>query len=560
MEVVCLGEAMLRQSPGGLGEISTPGGSELNVAVSLAMLERKVGWISALGVDAAGERIRRDALSAGVDFSFVKTLPHPTGTYRITPLSKSPIYQRENSSFANLTPQHFDDLMRPIFAGARWLHLTGITPLLGENSKSLWATAMGWAELDGFLISLDLNHRPSLGSWDQLWSLIEPKLRQIHALHLSPKDLQNMSKRGLISTPLNLDESNWNGEGIEEAILEVRKKFALTWVTCTHKTDTNGQRRRWSAMSSVSSTSTTTSRNHPSNGYLAEHLGGGDAWVAAWLDGMLSGLSEEVILQRADRYATMAQSVIGDFSTITREALEDGVCKSTLSTLQGGEQVGKPVKHEILDGVIAILRGYSPSEAEQLAAKLVDRGCKAIEVTLDSEQPYATIEAVRAASPPRVIVGVGTISDPLWQIPRAKKHGASFALSPKNPKKMVGICQKHDLLAIPGVANIEEAEAAIAEGALALKLFHWKNNWVHTSCATVLKQKRKLSGINESKGFNHEKDLPDDPSSFSIQKIRKNNPNISLLPVGGIHLSEVPSLLEEGYTACGIGSHIKEIL
>ncbi|MBT6645442.1 MAG: hypothetical protein HOB52_06530 [Euryarchaeota archaeon] len=527
MEVICLGEAMLRQASGGLGSITTPGGSELNTAVSLAMLGRKVSWISALGDDPAAKRIRRDALSAGVDLSHVKTLPHPTGKYRITEDSKSPIYQRKNSAFAHLTPQHFPELMRPIFDGVRWLHLSGITPLLGEKPKSLWATAMGWAELDGFLISLDINHRPALGEWEELWAIIKPKLRQIHALHLSTTDLEKMYENDLIETP---------ADQIENAVSEVRRKFGLTWVTCSHKTDENGIRSRWSTMSSVFQQSQSVSTIHsPSSSSLIDPLGGGDAWVGAWLDGMLQGFDEEKVLRRADKYAAMVQSVIGDFSTITDNALEDGLAEATLRTLTIMSQshtsqncstsntTHKP--QNSLSGVIAILRKHEPVKAVDLAIQLVAEGCKAIEVTLDSDKPFETIAAIRSTLPPRILIGVGTISQPETQIPMAQKCGATFALAPNNPKDMVNIAKQHNMLAIPGVANISQTEQAINQGAKAVKLFHWKKDWA-----------TKQTGIEDMK------------HQFS---------EVLFIPVGGILMTEIDSLHSEGYSTVGIGSQLK---
>ncbi len=81
LDVVTLGETMLRFSPP-LGETlesaSTfqvdPGGAESNVAVALARLGLRVGWVSRVPDNALGQRVVGEIRRHGVDTSRVRSL------------------------------------------------------------------------------------------------------------------------------------------------------------------------------------------------------------------------------------------------------------------------------------------------------------------------------------------------------------------------------------------------------------------------------------------------------------------------------------------------------
>ncbi|MDE0708626.1 MAG: bifunctional 4-hydroxy-2-oxoglutarate aldolase/2-dehydro-3-deoxy-phosphogluconate aldolase [Candidatus Poseidoniales archaeon] len=128
--------------------------------------------------------------------------------------------------------------------------------------------------------------------------------------------------------------------------------------------------------------------------------------------------------------------------------------------------------------VIAILRGQNFERMIQRGLTLADMGCTAIEVTLDSPHALAIVSELRQKLPSSVLVGVGTLLD-TEQIESCVKVGAEYALSPTNPEGMIQHCHAANMLAVPGVANSEELEEAIADGARIIKLFpatEWSSN------------------------------------------------------------------------------------
>ena len=63
-------------------------------------------------------------------------------------------------------------------------------------------------------------------------------------------------------------------------------------------------------------------------------------------------------------------------------------------------------------GLVAILRGLKPSEAVAIGQVLFDAGIEAIEVPLNSPEPFVSIASIVAALPRTALVGAGTLRNP----------------------------------------------------------------------------------------------------------------------------------------------------
>ncbi|WP_449487700.1 PfkB family carbohydrate kinase [Streptomyces purpurascens] len=110
-DVVCLGETMAVLSPPDdrpLADQSalrlSVGGAESNVACGLAALGHRAAWLSRVGDDAFGRRIRAELAARGVEVGGVAVDPaHPTGVYFRTraPDATRPLYCRSGSAAAS---------------------------------------------------------------------------------------------------------------------------------------------------------------------------------------------------------------------------------------------------------------------------------------------------------------------------------------------------------------------------------------------------------------------------------------------------------------------------
>ena len=168
-DLVTLGEVLLRLSIPSPARFETArqldvqiGGAEANVAAACARLGLKVAWISALPANQWGERTRRELVGHGVDCAHVRmTEGARLGVYfleyGVPPRPVRVLYDRRDSAFAGLTEGEVD--WEPV-RHARLVHLTGITPALGEGARGLVRRAM--REAPAF--SFDVNYRASLWS------------------------------------------------------------------------------------------------------------------------------------------------------------------------------------------------------------------------------------------------------------------------------------------------------------------------------------------------------------------------------------------------------------
>ncbi len=62
--------------------------------------------------------------------------------------------------------------------------------------------------------------------------------------------------------------------------------------------------------------------------------------------------------------------------------------------------------------LIAILRGLKPEEAEGVVSVLIETGITAIEIPLNSPDPFRSIEIAVKMAPAEVLIGAGTVLTP----------------------------------------------------------------------------------------------------------------------------------------------------
>ena len=159
------------------------GGTELNVCCALARCNPKLktNWASILPAGTLGKAVEQNAKDAGVNTILNYHDYAELGALFL--LHGKPLYQRRNSAFNTfIDEQTFDweEIIRQVAADSGnppWIHLTGITPVLSAGAQASWKSLVNVAIKHGRGISLDLNHRPALSSFDHLWDIIAPYLQ-----------------------------------------------------------------------------------------------------------------------------------------------------------------------------------------------------------------------------------------------------------------------------------------------------------------------------------------------------------------------------------------------
>ncbi len=173
-EVITFGEAMIRLSPPNFQRLEQTssldlqaGGAELNTAVALARLGRSAAWISRLTRNPLGRIIASRAQEAGVGTEHVVwTNDDRVGVYFLefgaAPRASSVLYDRKSSAISQIRPGMVN--WKAALAGAKWFHVTGITPALSESAAETTREALQAARQERVQVSIDLNYRSKLWS------------------------------------------------------------------------------------------------------------------------------------------------------------------------------------------------------------------------------------------------------------------------------------------------------------------------------------------------------------------------------------------------------------
>ena len=120
--------------------------------------------------------------------------------------------------------------------------------------------------------------------------------------------------------------------------------------------------------------------------------------------------------------------------------------------------------------LVAILRGVRPGEVEAVAGALAEAGFEAIEVPLNSPEPFRSIEGLARGFGAEVLVGAGTVLEP-EDVDRLRDSGGRLMVSPNTDEAVLRRAVSHGLVTLPGVFTATEALAALRFGASALKVF-----------------------------------------------------------------------------------------
>jgi 2-dehydro-3-deoxyphosphogalactonate aldolase len=119
--------------------------------------------------------------------------------------------------------------------------------------------------------------------------------------------------------------------------------------------------------------------------------------------------------------------------------------------------------------LVAILRGVLPERVVEISDVLFDAGIRAIEVPLNSPDPFMSI-AKLAARRSDWTVGAGTVLN-VDDVRRTHEAGGRLIVAPNCDTDVIRAALKLGMRVMPGVATATEAFAAIGAGARQLKLF-----------------------------------------------------------------------------------------
>lgn len=315
MRICCFGEILLRLSPpDGLRLIQTStfdvhyGGSEANVAISLAQLGLSAGFVTRL----PDQEIGRAALGTLSRYG-VETRQSIWGGDRIGLYflesgvgrrGSKVLYDRSGSGMSDLRPG-----MVPwgeVLAGAQWLHWSGITCALSQSAADATREALEIASDMGIRISCDLNYRA------QLWQYATPD-KVMPAL----TEFVDLMLGDATAFELYYGIRNSNQEDLLHAVMGRFPR--LSWVAMTARQGYSASHNAYQGfLFDGQQTFASPTYELPD---MLDRIGGGDAFMAGLLYGIHTGANAQEIVSFAAAAAALKHYVRGDFNLATEQEI-----------------------------------------------------------------------------------------------------------------------------------------------------------------------------------------------------------------------------------------------
>lgn len=320
-EVIAVGEplvALLAVGSAPLADVESfsrhVAGAEANVAVGLARLGRRALFVGRVGDDGFGRTIARRLRGEGVDVSGVVVDPERrTGLLVRERRALGPsevIYYRQGSAGSALGPPDVD-AVAAAFAGARWLHLTGITPALSDGAHGAVLRAIELARGNDVRISFDVNLRRRLWSDEEAAERLHPIAVGADVVFGDADELAVVA--GVAPSADGLEAARSLQAAGSRSVIVKRGAAGATLV---------GQGMP------VDAAAVAVAR-------VVDPVGAGDAFCAGYLAGLLEGLDAATALRWGNACAAAALSAEGDLIGLpTRLELERLIGEAGTDTIR----------------------------------------------------------------------------------------------------------------------------------------------------------------------------------------------------------------------------------
>ena len=121
-------------------------------------------------------------------------------------------------------------------------------------------------------------------------------------------------------------------------------------------------------------------------------------------------------------------------------------------------------------GLVAILRGVKPDEIDEIASALVEAGFGALEIPLNSPDPFTSIKKAVLAHGNNCLIGAGTVLTER-NVDQLAESGGRLLVSQNINADVMKRAGHHKMVTMPGVFTATDAFQAIDCGASGLKFF-----------------------------------------------------------------------------------------
>ena len=335
-KIITFGELMLRLAPEGYLRFvqsdkfeATFGGAEANVAVSLANYGEDVAFVTKLPAHEIGQMAVNSLRKFGVDTNKIVRGGNRVGIYYCEKgASQRPskvIYDRAGSAIAEAVPADFD--WKSILEGAKWFHVTGITPALSENAAQITIGACKAAKELGITVSTDLNYRKKLWTKDEARKTMTEVCKYVDYCIANEEDAKDVF--GIEADNTDIESGKLNREGYISVAKKLTEAFGFKGVAITLRESLSANDYNWSDMLYTNGEAVFSKKYAM---HIVDRVGGGDSFGGGLIYSLLNGYEPQKAIEFAVAASCLKHSIEGDYNMVTVDEVEK---------LAGGDASGR---------------------------------------------------------------------------------------------------------------------------------------------------------------------------------------------------------------------------
>ena len=337
-DYLTFGEVMLRLKTQGHERFfqspsfeATFGGGEANVAVALANYGLNAGFVSALPANDIGESAVRELQRFGVETTNIRRSGERVGIYYLEAgANQRPskvVYDRAGSSICEAQPGDFN--WQKIFDGAKWLHITGITPALSASAADLSLEAVKAAKEAGVTVSCDFNFRGKLWKWGKTAPEVMTDL--VKYVDVGIANEEDCQKSLGITVDVDVESGELDTAKYEALSAKVLGEFPnMSVIAITLRESYSADRNGWSACLRDENGFRLSRRYEITD--IIDRVGGGDSFASALIYGLNAYQDRQQSLEFAVAASCLKHSILGDFNRVSVPEVEH---------LMGGDASGR---------------------------------------------------------------------------------------------------------------------------------------------------------------------------------------------------------------------------
>ena len=317
------GELMLRlKSPGKERFLQSPsleatfGGGEANVAVSLANYGLDAEFLSVIPDNAIGDAAIGELRRFNVDTSKVIRTAGRMGIYYLetgaNQRASKVIYDRAYSAISLFDPAGYD--WDSIYEGVKWLHISGITPAISEETKDTSILAVKEAKKRGVTVSIDLNYRKNL--WKYGVDAKEVMTEMTKYADIIIANEEDCQKSLGLKCESNVEGGKLDQEDYKKLSDSLLEKFPnVKKVAITLRESKSADINFWAAALNNGSEFIVSRKYEMYD--IVDRVGGGDSFAGGLIYGLNELEGDREALEFAVAASCLKHTIDGDFNRVT---------------------------------------------------------------------------------------------------------------------------------------------------------------------------------------------------------------------------------------------------